>query len=335
MRSKSLSQFQVAHDLQQTQQFVKHTSQGSLDLNHAIDMDGGSSLGDPSYISNHTASSNFYSNTYGTSESKMRRRKRHRLSSVTRRAKPKQKKRVPSNVSQREILTDEIFVDPTVLERAKKWFSTKDDEDLTVKPTAHFMGENFNTSHIQIEQAFKYTEVEDIGDEEKKDTKAKTKDMFGFHRKKYVKGLSTAKKVVPQLQVDFLQGANSSVHTECMKSVAVREYYVKTLSETLKNSRVIGIMYKGGPRYLFEYYLKIFKDICLSTIDCVEKIDEWRYDLESNIRMKYNAKHNIKLRRPAFLWRERIERGERVLYRTVNYVSRKLWNYHNKIYLTY
>ena len=192
------------------------------------------------------------------------------------------------------------------------------------------MGEHFNTSHINIEQAFKYTEVEGAENEEKKDTKAKTKDMFGFRRKKYVKGLSIKKKVEPQLQVDFLQGASSNVHAECMKSVAVREYYVKMLSETLKNSRVIGIMYKGGPRYLFEHYLKIFKDICLSTIDCVEKIDEWRYDLESNVRMKYNAKHNIKLRRPAFLWRERIERGERVLYRTVNYVSRDLLNYRDK-----
>ena len=166
MRSKSLSQFQVADDRQQKQQFVKHTSHGSLDLNHAIDMDGGSSLGDPSYISNHTASSNFFSNTYGTSVSKMRRRKRQRLLSATKRAKSKQKKRASSNVSHREILTDEVFVDPTVLERAKQWFSTKDDEDLTVKPTAHFMGEHFNTSHINIEQAFKYTEVEGAENEE-------------------------------------------------------------------------------------------------------------------------------------------------------------------------
>ncbi len=330
MRSKSVSQFQVADDRQHKQHFLKHASQGSLDFKHAVDIDGGSSLGDPSYISNHTASSNFFSNTYGPSVSKMRRRKRQRHLSATKRAKSKQKKRASSNVSHHETLTDEVFVDPTVLERAKQWFSTKDDEDLTVKPTVHFMGEHFNTSHINIEQAFKYTEVEGAENEEKKDTKAKTKDMFGFRRKKYVKGLSIKKKVEPQLQVDFLQGASSNVHAECMKSVAVREYYVKMLSETLKNSRVIGIMYKGGPRYLFEHYLKIFKDICLSTIDCVEKIDEWRYDLESNVRMKYNAKHNIKLRRPAFLWRERIERGERVLYRTVNYVSRDLLNYRDK-----
>ena len=218
-------------------------------------------------------------------------------------------------------LADEVFVDPTVLERAKKWFSTKDDEDLTVKPTLHFMGATFNTNHIKIEPAFKYNEQEDAGSTKQKETKAKTRDMFGFRRKKYVKGLSGKKKLAPQLQVDFLQGANSNVHAECMKSVAVREYYVNMLSETLKNSRVIGIMYKGGPRYLFEHYLKLFKDICLSTIDCVEKIDEWRYDLESNVKMKYNAKHRIKLRRPAFLWREKIERGERVSYRTVNYVS--------------
>ena len=38
------------------------------------------------------------------------------------------------------------------------WFSTKDDEDLTVKPTAHLGGNISNTSHINIEQAFKYTE---------------------------------------------------------------------------------------------------------------------------------------------------------------------------------
>ena len=51
----------------------------------------------------------------------------------------------------------------------------------------------------------------------RKTQKPRRKTCLGFCRKKYVKGLSTKKKVVPQLQVDFLQGANSSVHTECMK----------------------------------------------------------------------------------------------------------------------
>ena len=68
---------------------------------------------------------------------------------------------------------------------------------------------------------------------ERKTQKLRRKTCLGFVAK-YVKGLSIKKKVEPQLQVDFLQGASSNVHAECMKSVAVREYYVKMLSETLK-----------------------------------------------------------------------------------------------------
>ena len=95
-------------------------------------------------------------------------------------------------------------------------------------------------------------------------------------------------------------------------------------------------MYKGGPKYLFEEYLKLFKDICFSTIHCVETIDEWKYNVETTAKVKYTAKHHVKLRRPAFMWRERIVKGERVTYRSIDYVSKLFYDntrlYKNHVY---
>ena len=73
MRSKSASYFQVVKDRQHKPHFLKQASQRSL--GDEIDVDGGSSLGDPSYISDKIASSNLFGDTYGSRSGKNMRRK--------------------------------------------------------------------------------------------------------------------------------------------------------------------------------------------------------------------------------------------------------------------
>ena len=69
--------------------------------------------------------------------------------------------------------------------------------------------------------------------------------------------------------------------------MAIREHYVDLLEKALKNSRAEGVMYKGAPKYLFEYYLSLFSNISTATVDAVEAIDEWRYDIERNAKVSY------------------------------------------------
>ena len=88
-----------------------------------------------------------------------------------------------------------------------------------------------------------------------------------------------------RLKADFLSVAKLPIHTQAMKAIAVREHYVNLLEETLKNSRVEGVMYRGGPKYLFEFYLSLFSNLCKATVNVVEAIDEWRYDIEQNAKM--------------------------------------------------
>ena len=308
---------------------------------------GGSSLGDSNYVMNvhQLEPSSLLSSTDRIKNRRSKynnNRKKNSNIHNSKRSRPKRrrrKKKIPQSRSsilfdQQPNINEEKFIDPAVIDRAKEWFSTKNDAKLVVHAAKHFMDDFITNNTTHVESAFQYKDEDDDDEKKKQEEENKPKKkigLFGFNRKKYVKGEATKSKMLPTLQVDFLAGANSKVHSSCMTAVAVREHYIKMLTDTLQQSRVQGILYKGGPKYLFEEYLKIFKDICLSTIHCIEMIDEWKYDVERNARMKYTAKHHIKLRRPAFMWRERIEKGEnRVIYRSVDYMD-KIMNDLNRL----
>jgi hypothetical protein len=115
--------------------------------------------------------------------------------------------------SKQPLVNEEKFVDPTVIERAKEWFNTKDDTKLVVASSKHFMGEHFNANHLKVQNTFQFEDENDgINEEVKSEEKAKRKiGLFGFNRKKYVREKILKRKVLPTLHVDFLAGV-STVH---------------------------------------------------------------------------------------------------------------------------
>ena len=118
---------------------------------------------------------------------------------------------------------------------------------------------------------------------------SKSFGLFNFHKRE--SSIVPRKKKIPhRFKAEFLNTAKLTIHTQAMKAIAVREHYVNLLEETLKNSRARGVMYKGGPKYLFEYYLSLFSNISKATVDVVEAIDEWMYDIERNAKVSY-CKH--------------------------------------------
>ena len=213
--------------------------------------------------------------------------------------------------------------DEDVMMRARKWFEGEEVE--CVKSSEHWYDSMIDKEKLKVKTpSHNDPDVESNADGEKKSLSPKSFGLFNFHKRE--SSIIPRKKKIPmRLKADFLSVAKLPIHTQAMKAIAVREHYVNLLEETLKNSRVEGVMYRGGPKYLFEFYLSLFSNLCKATVNVVEAIDEWRYDIEQNAKISYFSKAQSKLERPKFMWNYKIVRGlGRVNHKSVDYMDKIL-----------
>ena len=216
-------------------------------------------------------------------------------------------------------------LDMDVIERAQRWFNGEEPEKEV--DDSNWFDSIVDNSKLAVDPGTPVYDLEEDSGSTIENTKESVHEMsFSlFNFKKRVSNIQARPKDTSlKLQADFLVGAKQTLHVEAMKAVAVREHYVDKLANVLKRSRVEGVLYMGGPKFLFEAYLELFTNICKATCHTVETIDEWRYNIEQESKIKYARKEDVKLRRPAFKWNQKIVRGEVVRHNNIDYMDKMM-----------
>lgn len=148
----------------------------------------------------------------------------------------------------------------------------------------------------------------------------KKKERKPFFVRKYEK-----KRLVTTTWVDGPELARINA----TKAVSNREYMIGLLENHLLRCRVDGILYMDGPKKQFAKYLEIFGKIVKSTLDVCEKIKEWRGQLHSTAKIKYEKTWKVKVgTRPPFYWTYmRQKKGNAGKIRTtVNYMDKMIFD---------